>query len=111
MKYFIYHLKQRIKYFLFPRTYIISKQSRFNRKCAFLIKSILENNGINIMRIYFTDITAKSTKKKVIITCTMLRPGVFIGRAGSTIDMVNKYLSDYFGKEVVIHIKEKTLWW
>jgi len=110
MKNFFIKLKRKIKYFLFPSINRLSKKFRFNLKCGTLIKSILENNGIDISRIHFTDITAKSYKKEVIIKCTMLRPGLFIGRQGRTFDMLKEYLEDYFNKKVKIFIYEKWLW-
>ena len=105
----LHYYKSRIKHLLFPKTDHNGQYQRTNRRVATMIKYILENNNVSVQTIYFTDITVKKTKSSLIITCTMLRPGLFIGKHGSTIDMVKGYLEDYYSKSVTIHIKEKFL--
>ena len=105
----LHYYKRKIKHLLFPKTEVNGKYQRTNRRVATLIKYILEYNDINIVSIYFTDITVKETKSSMIITCTMSRPGLFIGEHGKTIDMVKDYLQEFFSKSITIHIKEKFL--
>lgn len=105
-----FKIKRRIEYLLFPRRDKNGKYQRGNRRVATMIKAILENNGVNVSAIHFTDITMIDRKQKKVIVCTMMRPGIFIGRAGRTIDLVRDTLSDYYGREIEIQIKEKILW-
>lgn len=105
-----FKIKRKIEYVLFPKRDRNGKYQRANRRVATMIKAILENNGVNISVIHFTDIKMIEKKQKIVIICTMMRPGVFIGRAGRTFDLVRDTLSDYYGREVEIQIREKILW-
>ena len=111
MKRMYFKIKNRILNFLFPRRNRLSKKSQFDRRVGTLTKSILENNGVDINVIHFTDIKADKYKNKIIITYTMLRPGLLIGKKGQTIDMLTEHLSNYFDREIQYVIKEKWLWY
>lgn len=106
----LYRIKRKAEHFLFPRRNPYGKYQRASRRVATMIKAILENNGTDVSVIHFTDIAVIEKKQKMVVTCTMMRPGVFIGRRGITFDLVRDTLSDFYGKEVEIKIKEKILW-
>jgi ribosomal protein S3 len=57
-----------------------------------------------------TDIKVKDNKSNIIITITLLRPGLLIGKAGCEIDNLTKKLTEWMNKPVTIKIIESRLW-
>ena len=57
-----------------------------------------------------TKIKVNNKKSKVIITITLVRPGLIIGVKGSEIDNLIKKLSEWLNKPVEIKIIESRLW-
>jgi predicted RNA-binding protein YlqC (UPF0109 family) len=108
------NLKKRIGYLFYPEKNRMSKQSRLNRKVAniinnFFMKGDELSSGFPSNYIQMTKVIVKEKKAEVNITVELSRPGLLIGKAGRTIDAVNKRLADYFNKKVNIHIKESYL--
>ena len=104
------NIKRKIESALFPKRNKNGEYQRTNRRVATMVRAILENNGVDVSVIGFTDIVASEKKQKMTVTCTMMRPGVFLGRGGRTFDLVRDSLSDFYGKDVEIEIREKILW-
>lgn len=64
---------------------------------------------ITTLNLGITNIEFKFNKDLLVMTITLLRPGLLIGRHGETIDKLSEYLSN--GKKPVkIHIIESKLW-
>lgn len=63
---------------------------------------------IPISTLGITDIKYKFTNQSTTLIVTLQRPGLLIGKHGTTIDGLQKYLSN--GKQVNIEIKESKLW-
>ena len=70
------------------------------------IKRFLNENNIKKDILKITDVNAKKKMNKIIVTITLGRPGLLIGKGGKTIDDLNGYLADRFKKEVKIKIIE-----
>lgn len=65
---------------------------------------------VNRAILEITDVKSKFISKKIIITITLCRPGLLIGKQGKDIDKLTAYLSRRFDKEVQIKILESKLW-
>lgn len=65
------------------------------------------NDPISISRFGITDFLFEFKNEKLIVTIVLERPGILIGKAGRTIDGLNKYLSS---DNIEVHIKESKLW-
>lgn len=57
-----------------------------------------------------TDIKVKEYLDRYEITITTHRPGILIGKAGQTINSIEKFLTQEHEKTVKILIKEDKLW-
>lgn len=71
-------------------------------------------NYIRIINFGVTNLDFDFPKNKMIITITLERPGILIGKGGRTIDSLKEYLNNIFKDkfdEVKIDIKESKLWW
>lgn len=69
------------------------------------------NEDINRSVLEITDVDVKIKKKLVIVTVTLGRPGLLIGKMGRTIDALTEYLKKILERDVEILIKESKLWW
>jgi ribosomal protein S3 len=49
-------------------------------------------------------------KSDIVVTITLGRPGLLIGKGGETIDEITKRLSDWLKKPVKIKINEYSVW-
>lgn len=84
----------------------LERQKRVRRAIGFyfdehdIYRSVLE----------ITDIQSKFKSNEIIITITLGRPGLLIGKGGKDIDKLTKYLTRRFDKEVQIKIIESKLW-
>jgi ribosomal protein S3 len=58
-----------------------------------------------------TDMKFRKFKSKILLTITLERPGLLIGRYGKTIDALKKRLSDLKNFPVEIFIIESRLWY
>ena len=75
-----------------------------------MILQHFENESINKSIMEITNVVVKNKKCCIFITITLERPGILIGKAGRTIDGLEKYLERIFEKPVKISIKESKLW-
>ncbi len=62
----------------------------------------------NIFLIHFIEVD--EVEEIVNVTITLERPGIFIGKAGSTINQITTFLTMYLNKTVKIHLKEFNPW-
>jgi len=74
-----------------------------NDEVAAINKHGLQSLGI-------TNIKVNNKKSKIIVIITLVRPGILIGKGGSEIDNLTRYLSEHMDKPVVIHVIESRLW-
>lgn len=65
---------------------------------------------ISINTFGITDFKFREYRNYYQITITLERPGLLIGKHGTTIDALKKSLSDMYNKQVKIEIKESKLW-
>lgn len=74
-----------------------------------------DGNGIDaqtplvVSQLEITNLEFDFKPKKLILTVTLGRPGLLIGKGGRTIDALAEWLSDE-NQKVEIRIKESTLW-
>ena len=68
----------------------------------------INKHGLKSLEI--TNIKVNNKKLKIIITITLTRPGILIGKGGSEIDNLTQYISEYMDKPVIINIIESRLW-
>ena len=84
------------------------------RLVASFLRGVLENEfdskNYSVDSLQITKITAKESKNKLDVYIELGRPGLLIGKGGSTFDMVKSRLQAYFQKDVEIHIKESIIW-
>lgn len=60
---------------------------------------------------YFTDVRVFEEKSKFVVEITTNRPGILIGRQGSTVDSLKDWLNKgHFTKPVEIRIEESKMW-
>lgn len=57
-----------------------------------------------------TSVGAAEKENKIIITITLCRPGLFIGKSGKSIDALTLYLNKFFDKEIKFKIEEEKMW-
>lgn len=62
-----------------------------------------------ISQLQITNLEFDIKPEKIILTVTLCRPGLLIGKAGRTIDALTKWLSER-NQEVEIKIVESKLW-
>ena len=90
----------------------IRKWNRSARSCN--VKNILHHIVCRNIEhpdvLQVTNISIKENKTKMVVTVSLGRPGLLIGRHGSIIDQIEKDMSDFFHKEVKISIKETIIW-
>jgi len=66
--------------------------------------------GLSTRDLGIHKIKVKSSSNKVNITITLERPGLIIGKKGSTIDALKEHLENVLSKKVVIHIEDFDPW-
>lgn len=66
--------------------------------------------NIYILNFGITKVESKELKNEIVVTVTLERPGVFIGKGGSVIDKLSAGLSEELGKKVRIDLEESQLW-
>jgi ribosomal protein S3 len=110
MKRFLFKQRTAIKHFLFPRTNGNSKQIRNDRRVLLYLRFWCDDNNIDIDSFQIQNIITKLSRKKLVITITLGRPGLLIGKGGRTIDSITKYLNKRWDTyEATIKIKESYL--
>lgn len=62
------------------------------------------------IRLQITNIQVEIKEKLIIITVTLERPGLLIGKGGKDIDAISKRINEWLDKSVKIEIKESNIW-
>ena len=71
----------------------------------------LENENIVRQSLEITDLQVTKENNQIIeITFTLCRPGMLIGKGGSTISKLEHYMSKIFDKQIRLLIVESKLW-
>jgi ribosomal protein S3 len=70
---------------------------------------INQNIPASAFEIHYIEV--KTKKSEIIVTITLGRPGLFIGKQGRTLDEIRKYLSDTLEKPVKIQLMEYDVWY
>ena len=91
------------------KKYLAKKLER-QKKIRRAISFYFEFYSINRAILEITDVKSKFTSKKIIITITLYRPELLIGKQGKDIDKLTNYLSRRFIKEVQIKLIDSKLW-
>ena len=81
------------------------------KKVRRLINQFFENESIVRQSLEITDVVVKNKRSYVEVTITLGRPGLLIGKGGSTIDALILYLERVLEKKFEIKIIESKLWW
>ena len=66
--------------------------------------------SIPIYKFEIHDIECFEFDNEIAMRIKLGRPGILIGKAGSTIDTLKKYLTTHMGKNVNIYIEESKMW-
>lgn len=91
----------------------ISKVDVNDKDIKLCLRFYFEDNDINYWSWGITNIktiTPNSFKEDVVVEISLHRPGLLIGRAGSTIDAINKRLTEFLKRPVKIKINEVNIW-
>lgn len=94
-------LKRKIKFFF--RTFF----EGYVDEVDFYIEPTIK---MELCKLEITDLSFKFKKDYIQLTVTLGRPGLLVGRYGSTIDNLMSSLTSYVGKKVKIYIIESKLW-
>jgi len=97
-----YQFKRDLKSFFYPKTYVNSKYNKNARIITRVIASSLADKNTTLASLQITDVKINGN----IVTITLGRPGLLIGKAGTTINIVTDSLSMRFNKPIHIHIAE-----
>jgi ribosomal protein S3 len=76
------------------------------RKIKTWFQHYFQENDLHIGIWQLHHIEVVTSKNDIVITITLGRPGMLIGKGGQTIDEITKRLSDWFEKPVKIKINE-----
>ena len=95
---------RKIKYYLFPKTYMLSEYNRNARRVRRIIDNYFNEQKLSICSLQITDINVNLKRNR--ITITLNRPGLFIGKAGKHFDCINLLLNRSFNRVITIKIKE-----
>lgn len=85
---------------LFPRRVELQKRVKTG------ISLFFDHNSVQISSWMLHSVSAKERQGKVIITISLERVGLMLGKGGQTIDKLKQTLSDWLDKPVEIKIKE-----
>lgn len=97
-----YQFKRDLKSFFYPKTYMNSRYNKNARIITRVIASTLADKNTTLASLQITDAKINGN----VVTITLGRPGLLIGKAGTTIDTVADSLSMRFNKPIRIHIVE-----
>ena len=101
-----------IKNTLFPKKYRHSTYNTIRRLIYNRIKNYWDEKYVtSIDSLRICDIQYKDTRTTRKITITLGRPGLLIGKAGRTIDDLQKYLTTIYDRKVTFHIVESDLFY
>ena len=92
-------------------TKYLAKKNKKQKSIRRAIGRYFDESKINRSRFEITDIQSKFKSNKIIVTITLDKPGLLIGKGGRGIDQLIEYLTKRFDKEVRIKIIESKLWW
>lgn len=97
----------------------INRQINIENKFKYVFKYFFQGDeydvppfGIltDIVKFHIIDFKFKHTESSVDIEIWLGHPGLLIGKGGSTIDSLTKYLNDNLSVEVKLSLKEKSIW-
>ena len=80
------------------------------RSVKILIQNYLEENSLHEGSLQLHHIAVATKTSKVVVTVTLGRPGILIGRGGATINEIERLLSERLEKPVHIEIVEHSVW-
>jgi len=86
------------------------KRQELSRDVRYSISQWFEEYSIYYDRMLITEISSNRIKNGIQVNITLGRPGLLIGKAGSTIATLEKYLEDRFSTNIKIHIVESQMW-
>lgn len=86
------------------------KREENERRVKFWFRQYFEDNDLTPGIWQLHHIEVKTNKADIVVTVTLGRPGLLIGKGGETFDEITKRLSDWLKKPVKIKIRECNVW-
>ncbi len=86
------------------------EEKELTKKTCLYLSWFFEENDLSRHLFEISDIKTEDESNTVIVTITLGRPGVLIGKGGRTIDSLKEHLTKHFQKNTEIRIIETTLW-
>lgn len=80
------------------------------RRIKYWFQQYFEDNDLHSGIWQLHHIGVATSKTDIVVTITLGRPGLLIGKGGRTIDEITKRLSDWLEKPVKIKINEYSVW-
>lgn len=80
------------------------------RRIKYWFQQYFEDNNLPYGTWQLHHIGVVTRKSNIVVTITLGRPGLLIGKGGQTIDEITKRLSDWLEKPVKIKINEYSVW-
>ena len=80
------------------------------RRIKYWFQQYFEDNNLPYGTWQLHHIGVVTRKSDIVVTITLGRPGLLIGKSGQTIDEITKRLSDWLEKPVKIKINEYSVW-
>ena len=80
------------------------------RRIKYWFQQYFEDNNLPYGTWQLHHIGVVTRKSDIVVTITLGRPGLLIGKGGETIDEITKHLSDWLKKPVKIKINEYSVW-
>lgn len=77
-----------------------------NRQVKYFFMNFFERNEINWLSWQIHKFESVENDGKLIVTVTLGRPGLLIGKGGCMIDRIQNELTEFFEKPTKIHIQE-----
>lgn len=99
--------KARVMYSFFYRN---AKEDVNEGRVKYWFQQYFEDNDLYSGVWQLHHIGVVTSKSDIVVTITLGRPGLLIGRGGQTIDEITKRLSDWLEKPVKIKINEYNVW-
>ena len=99
--------KTRVMYSFFYKNV---KEDVNERQTKYWFRQYFEDNDLHPGIWQLHHIGVVTSKSDIVVTITLGKPGLLIGKSGRTIDEITKCLSDWLEKPVKIKINEYSVW-
>ena len=103
IKKFYYQTIKDIKWFFFKKEIQLTDSVKKQ-----LFQFLQNRNLVDIVQVH--DVKAKKKKDHIRVYITCVKPGVMIGKKGSTVDELEDFLSDVQFQKIIISVNDFNIW-